>query len=48
MLAPKSHKALPTFTGPMEQEIVKALGSFSFGGSLFWRMALQFSESAMF
>jgi len=37
-----------TFTGPMEQGIVKAPGSFNFGGSLFWRIALQFSERAMF
>lgn len=35
ILAPKSHKALPMSTGPMEQGIVKAPGSFSLGGSFF-------------
>jgi len=41
MLAPKSHRALPIDTGPIEQGIVKAPGSFSFGESFFWRIALQ-------
>jgi len=35
MLATKSHRALPISTGPIEQGMVKAPGSFSFGGSFF-------------
>ncbi len=48
ILAPKSHKALRMSTDPMEQGIVKAFGSFNFGGSFFWRIALQYSKRAMF
>ena len=40
ILAPKSHKSFLNSYFPMEQGKVKLPGSFIFGGSFFWIMAL--------
>ena len=45
MLAPKSMRALPTDTGPIEQRIVTLPGSLCLGGRILWITTLQFPST---
>ena len=47
MLAPKSQRAFPDTQVPIENGIAKLLGSQSFGGSFFCRIALHSSVKEM-